>query len=48
MIILHGVFTAERPVDPIAIKIAESEKIPLVTTAMPIEELTKMLSEFEK
>jgi len=48
MIILHGIFTAERPVDPIAIKIAESEKIPLVTTAMPIEELTKMLSEFEK
>jgi len=48
MIILHGVFTAERPVDPIAIKIAESEKIPLVTTAMPIEELTKVLSEFEK
>jgi putative transcriptional regulator len=48
MIILHGVFTAEKPVDAIAIKIAESEKIPLVTTAMPIEELTKALSEFEK
>jgi putative transcriptional regulator len=48
MIILHGVFTSEKPVDPIAIKIAESEKIPLVTTNMPIEELTKALSEFEK
>jgi putative transcriptional regulator len=48
MIILHGVFTNDRPVDPIAIKIAESEKIPLVTTAMPLEELTKALGEFEK
>jgi hypothetical protein len=35
--------TAER-----AVKIAESEKIPLVTTSMPIEELTKALSEYEK
>jgi putative transcriptional regulator len=48
LIILHGVFTTEKPVDPIAIKIAESEKIPLITTNMPIEELTKALSEFEK
>jgi putative transcriptional regulator len=48
MIILHGTFTAERPVDPIAVKIAESEKIPLITTAMPIEEITKQLTEFEK
>jgi putative transcriptional regulator len=48
VIILHGVFTPDKPVDPIAIKIAESEKIPLVTTAMPIEELTKALQEFEK
>ncbi len=48
MIILHGVFTSDKPVDPLAIKIAESEKIPLVTTNMPIEELTKALSEFEK
>ena len=48
LIILHGVFTPDKPVDPIAIKIAESEKIPLVTTSMPIEELTKALSEFEK
>jgi putative transcriptional regulator len=48
MIILHGNFAAERPVDPIAIKIAESEKIPLVTTNMAIEEVTKALGEFEK
>jgi len=48
LLVLHGTFTAEKPVDPIAIKIAESEKIPLVTTAMPIEELTKALGEFEK
>ncbi len=48
MIILNGVFSADKPVDPLAIKIAESEKIPLVTTAMPIEELIKALGEFEK
>jgi putative transcriptional regulator len=48
MIILHGTFTPEKPVDPIAVKIAESEKIPLITTAMPIEEITKQLTEFEK
>jgi putative transcriptional regulator len=48
MIILHGTFTPEKPVDPIAIKIAESEKIPLVTTNLPIEDLMKALAEFEK
>jgi putative transcriptional regulator len=48
MIILHGLFTTEKPVDPIAIKIAESEKIPLITTTMPIEEVTKQLQEYEK
>jgi len=48
MIILHGQFSTEKPVDPIAVKIAESEKIPLITTSMPIEEMTKALSEFEK
>jgi len=47
IIILNGTFTAEKPVDPIAIKIAESEKIPLITTAMPIEEIVKALTEFE-
>jgi putative transcriptional regulator len=48
LIILHGQFSEQKPVDPIAIKIAESEKIPLITTGMSIEELTKTLSEFEK
>ncbi|VVB75221.1 Uncharacterised protein [uncultured archaeon] len=48
LIVLHGTFTPEKPVDPIAIKIAESEKIPLVTTTMPIEDLLKALGEFEK
>jgi len=48
LIILHGVFTPDKPVDPIAIKIAESEKIPLVTTSMAIEEMVKALGEFEK
>jgi len=47
LIILHGDFT-KKDVDPIAIKIAESEKISLVTTNMPMEELTKTLSAFEK
>jgi len=48
LIILHGQFNEQKPVDPIAIKIAESEKIPLITTTMPLEELVKSLSEFEK
>jgi putative transcriptional regulator len=48
MIILHGQFNEQKPVDPIAIKIAESEKIPLITTGIPIEELTKALAEYEK
>jgi len=47
LIILNGDFSGKE-VDPIAIKIAESEKIPLVTTNMPLEEITKALSEFEK
>ncbi len=46
IIILHGDFT-KKAVDPIAIKIAESEKIPLITTAMPMEEIIKKLSEYE-
>jgi predicted transcriptional regulator len=47
LIILNGDFS-KKEVDPIAIKIAESEKIPLVTTNMPIEEIIKALGEFEK
>jgi len=35
IIILNGDFT-KKDVDPIAIKIAESEKIPLITTKMPL------------
>ena len=46
LIILHGDFT-KKVVDPIAIKIAESEKIPLITTNMPMEEIIKNLSFFE-
>ena len=46
IIILHGDFT-KKDVDPIAIKIAESEKIPLITTAMPMDEIVKTLSDFE-
>ncbi len=46
IIILHGDFE-KKQVDPVAIKIAESEKIPLVTTNKPIEEITKVLEKFE-
>jgi putative transcriptional regulator len=46
MIILHGDFT-KKEVDPIAIKIAESEKIPLITTKLSLEEMKKKLSNFE-
>jgi putative transcriptional regulator len=43
IIVLHGI----KNVDPIAIKIAESEKIPLVTSNKPIEEISEALKEFE-
>lgn len=46
LIILHGDFS-KKEVDPIAIKIAEGEKIPLVTTKMSIEEIEKTLSKYE-
>ncbi len=46
MIILHGDFS-KKEVDPIAIKIAESEKIPLITTSMSIEDIVKKLSTYE-
>jgi len=44
IVVLHG---AEK-VDPIAVKIAEAEKIPLLTTTIPIEELKKSLLKFEE
>jgi putative transcriptional regulator len=47
LIILHGDFS-KKEVDPIAIKIAESEKIPLITTKMPMEEIIKKLGSFEE
>ncbi len=47
IIILHGDFS-KKEVDPIAIKIAESEKIPLITTNMPVDEITKKLSSYEQ
>lgn len=43
VIVLHGV----EKVDPIAIKIAEAEKIPLISTTKPIEELKEILKKFE-
>lgn len=45
IVVLHGL--AHDKVDPIAVKIAESEKIPLLTTEMPIEEVVKGLKRFE-
>ncbi len=43
IVVLHGI----DKVDPIAQKIAESEKIPLLITTTPIEEIKKALKEFE-
>ena len=45
IVVLHGL--AADKIDPIAVKIAESEKIPLLTTEMPIEEIVKGLKRFE-
>ncbi|AJF59537.1 MAG: helix-turn-helix domain-containing protein [Candidatus Diapherotrites archaeon] len=39
VVVLHGI----EKVDPIAVKIAESEKIPLLTTMMPVEKIKKVL-----
>jgi putative transcriptional regulator len=46
IIILNGDFNGKE-VDPIAIKIAESEKIPLITTGIPVEEIVKVLKQYE-
>jgi putative transcriptional regulator len=46
IIILHGDFS-KKEVDPIAIKIAEGEKIPLITTAMSIEKIIQNLEKYE-
>ncbi len=43
IIVLHGV----KNVDPLAIKIAESEKIPLIISDKPIEKIIDSLKEFE-
>ncbi|HIH09616.1 MAG TPA: helix-turn-helix domain-containing protein [Candidatus Diapherotrites archaeon] len=43
LVVLHGI----DKVDPIAQKIAESEKIPLLITTRTIEEIKKALKEFE-
>ncbi|MBI5553986.1 MAG: helix-turn-helix domain-containing protein [Candidatus Diapherotrites archaeon] len=43
VIVLHGLKKA----DPVAVKIAESEKIPLLVTDAPIEELKKTLNGYE-
>lgn len=43
-IVLHGL---TGKVDPVAIKIAETEKIPLLATSKPIEEIKKELKSFE-
>jgi len=43
IVVLHG----PEKVDPIAVKIAESEKIPLLIARKPIEEITQSLKEWE-
>tara|TARA_Y100000310_G_scaffold335413_1_gene417413 strand:+ start:1612 stop:2328 length:717 start_codon:yes stop_codon:yes gene_type:complete len=46
VVVLHGKLSPKN-VDPIAIKIAESEKIPLIITDKPIEEIKAELGKFE-
>ncbi len=46
IVVLHGKVTAKN-VDPLAIKIAESEKIPLLVTQRGIEEILSELKKFE-
>lgn len=43
IVVLHGI----GKVDPVAIKIAESEKIPLLTTNISIEKIKEALKKFE-
>ena len=43
IVVLHGI----DKVDPIAQKIAEAEKIPLLITQKPIEEIKKVLKQYE-
>ena len=43
IVVLHG----PDKVDPIAIKIAESEKIPLLVTSQPMDEISKVLKKYE-
>jgi len=45
MIVFHGI--SEKQVDPLAIKISESERIPIVITNKKIEDIKEALSEFE-
>ncbi len=46
MVILHGLSSSDK-VDKIAIKIAESERIPLLVVTQPIEKIKETLAKFE-
>jgi len=46
VVVLHGKVSPEN-VDPVAVKIAESEKIPLLVTQKPLEEIMLDLKKFE-
>ena len=43
VVVLHGIKQA----DPVAIKIAEAEKIPLLVTNKPVEEIVRALEDYE-
>jgi len=45
LIVLHGLPAAE--VDPIAVKIAEIERVPLIATVMPLNELILALQSYD-
>jgi putative transcriptional regulator len=45
LIVLHGLPATE--IDPIAVKIAEIERVPLIATVMPLNELIQALQSYD-
>jgi putative transcriptional regulator len=45
LIVLHGLPASE--IDPIAVKIAEIERVPLIATVMPLDELIRALQSYD-
>ena len=47
LVALHGAKLTEKNIDPIAIKIAEAEKIPLIITKKPVEDIILEMQKLE-